>query len=883
MKNFAWLLILVFIYSAMAKTETDSTATDSLKTEIKKAAKTSSKQKKKPKEPKFEDLVEDFEKIEGLFTFYQDFRSGKVYMEIRPDQLGPVYLCNITREAGDGSLFDGGAMLGEFPFYLEQVGKKVQFIQKNVAFRTEPGAALQRAIERDLSNSLWASVKIASQPHPETGSILVDVSPVFLKDFAGVNNMTSRAKMSYSFDKDNSSFSKIKSFPFNSEIEVKLHFKSSKSQPVFTLPDSRSMFHRYHYSLSALPETDYKPRKADDRVGHFLTMYQDYSSTLEDSPYKRYITRWHLEKAEPRFKLSKPRQPIVFWLENTIPVEYRDAVKEGVLLWNKAFEKIGFEDAIVVKQMPDDAEWDPADVRYNTIRWIVQPGGGYAVGPHRANPFTGQIYDADIRVSADFVRFYFREFNEFVKPLSWNGWLKSPFDYENEVNPTEADQLCRYSDGLSRQMAFGWNLLLSRGHANPDDLKKYIHDGIVSLIVHEVGHTLGLRHNFKASATVPLEKLNDPAFTGEHGICNSVMDYIPVNIPENDKAAHFQTTLGAYDYWAIEYAYKPLPPDSKMSEEEMLEKIASRVAEPELQYATDEDAFGSSTRSIDPLVNLFDLGSDPLAYARQRVKLARELWNTIPDKFEKKGERYTKLRQVFNQGIGEYYRAALIAPKFVGGLYFHRDHIGDPNGRLPYRVVPAEKQREALRFVLRNLFAEDAFSFDPQLLNKLAPEKMWDFEGTVFRAARLDYPIHGLVQLIQATAMFRLYDPLVLLRLQDNELRFEKGEKPFTMAEMFTSIRDEVWNELSRPSNINSFRRELQRMHLNVLNTLVVNSPRFLPHDAITLARADLRALEKRIQTALTSPALDNYTRAHLEESLWKIQAILNAKIEASY
>ena len=137
-----------------------------------------------------------------------------------------------------------------------------------------------------------------------------------------------------------------------------------------TLADTRSFQHIYHYSLSNLPESDFRPRLADDRVGHFTTLYQDYTSVLKDDPYVRYVERWHLEKAEPKFDQSPPKKPMCFWLENTIPPEYRDAVQEGILVWNKAFEPLGFEGAIVAKQQPDDAEWDAADVRYSAVRWI---------------------------------------------------------------------------------------------------------------------------------------------------------------------------------------------------------------------------------------------------------------------------------------------------------------------------------------------------------------------------------------------------------------------------------------------------------------------------------------------------------------------------------
>ncbi|RMG67018.1 MAG: DUF5117 domain-containing protein [Calditrichaeota bacterium] len=842
---------------------------------------------KKSGEPTFEEAVKDFEKIPGLFTVYWKKDEGKVYLEIRPDQLGTVYLCNITRQTGDGLLFDAGAMLGEFPFYFQRVGKKVLWIHKNVYFRAAPDAAIRRAVEHSLTNSVMGSAKIVSQPHPETGALLVDASSLFVQDMHLVSYLTEQANMAYAFDKSASFFSQIKSFPQNTEIEVTLHFKSKRPTPIFTLPDSRSMLHRYHFSLSTLPETDYHPREADDRVGHFLTMYQDYTSLLQESPYTRYITRWQLEKAEPRFKVSPPRKPIVFWIENTVPVEYRDAIREGILKWNRAFERIGFKDAIQVRQMPDDADWDPADVRYNVIRWIVTPGAGYAVGPSRANPFNGQIYDADVRISADFLRFYYREFDEFVTPLHWTAardlqhWPE--WEWTGGTDQSGFPLRCTYSSGLMHQMGFGWSLLVARGlvEDDPENLKQFIHDGLVDLVLHEVGHTLGLRHNFKASSVVPPEKLLDPQFTRRKGISGSVMDYNPVNLAPEGKpqGSYFQTEPGPYDYWAIEYAYRPLEPGSKQSEKEMLEKIASRVADPKLQYATDEDAFGLSTRGVDPTVSPYDLSSDPLAYYQQRISMARELWEKIPEKFEKKGARYQKFRLVFSQGLGEYLLAALTIPRYVGGLYMHRDHIGDPGGRPPFEVVPAEKQRAALKFVIDRLFAEDAFQFSPDLLNKLAPERFWDFEGTVFRMLRLDYPIHGIVQVIQAAALYRLYDFLVLQRVQDNELRFAKGEKTFTMAELFTTLREAIWSELKQPRNVNSFRRELQRMHLSILVDMLVGESPLLPHDAITLARADLVAIKQQAQAALQQEGLDAYTRAHLEETVARIDAALSAQM----
>ncbi len=270
-----------------------------------------SKAEDEKKEKLFEEIVEDFETIEGLFTLYRKEDEAKVYLEIKPDQFDKIYLCSITREAADGYYFDSSAMMYYFPFILKRVGKKVQFIHKNVYYRADKESAIHRAIGRGVSNSIIGTANIIeSQPHPERGSILVDPGGFFIQDIGMVGYIFSEyiKRTSYSLDGDNSYFGLLKSFSRNTEIEVVLHFKSSNPKLFPTIPDARSFQHIYHYSLSTLPKTTYRPRLADDRVGHFLTMYQDYTSVLRDSPYNRYVTRWHLEKANPKARRSLPRK-----------------------------------------------------------------------------------------------------------------------------------------------------------------------------------------------------------------------------------------------------------------------------------------------------------------------------------------------------------------------------------------------------------------------------------------------------------------------------------------------------------------------------------------------------------------------------------------------
>jgi hypothetical protein len=263
--------------------------------------------------------------------------------------------------------------------------------------------------------------------------------------------------------------------------------------------------------------------------------------------------------------------------------------------------------------------------------------------------------------------------------------------------------------------------------------------------------------------------------------------------------------------------------------------------------------------------------------------MAQELWQKIPKEFEKDGEQYQKFRRVFGQGITEYAIAAANLPKFIGGIHAYRDHIGDPKGRPPFIVVGAEKQRQTLETINKLFFAPKAFEFSPDLLNKLAPDRLGDFQGSTWKRLRSDYPIHGIVQVLQASALFRLYDPLILQRLQDNEIRFPKGEKPFTMAEMFESLRNSIWKEVADGTHINSFRRELQRMHLYILSRILIYEPTIVPHDAVTLARYDFETMKAQIEQRLAQNSGDLYSIAHLKEVQAKIDAALNAQIQKPY
>ncbi len=855
-----------------------------------------------PKDKPFADIVKDAQVIKGLFTLYRT--EEKVFLEILPEQLDKIYLMSLTLDSGLGERgFYAAAMAGEAPILFHKQGKNIQVLLKNTRFFAREGTPMQRAVARSFSDSILGSTKIESLPHPERKSILIDLGAVLLADVPLLSyDLEATFRIPYRFDPKNSAFGMVKAFPQNVEIETVAHYATERPPlppllapgapppplppPPGNLPDVRSMLFHLRYSLSERPQTGYRPRLADDRVGHFVNSIEDYSDDARYTTTKRFINRWHLEKQDPSAALSPPKQAIVFWLENSIPLKYRDAIRDGVLMWNKAFEQIGFQNAIQVKQQPDDADWDPADVRYNTLRWFAgYPDPGFAQGPSRTDPETGQIYDADIRFSESMTRFFRREVNEQIYPLAMP-WEYAPSRaFVAPWSVANSRYQCDFAEGAVRDAEFAFDLLVGRG-MDPQgaEAEKFVQDFLREIAAHEVGHTLGLRHNFRASTIHTLEQAQDPQITLRDGLTGSVMDYIPTNIAARGakQGEYHQSTLGPYDYWAIEYAYKPLAASTVEAEEPELRKIASRAAEPNLAYDTDEDAGFGPGFDMDPVVNRFDLGTDPLQYYSHRVNLAREVWSNMEQRLEKPGEGYQILRRSFNSALGQTGSSLFLASKYIGGVYHYRSHVGDPGNRLPFQPVPTERQKQALQLLRDNLFAPTAFQFSPQLLNKLQNERFIDFN--TFVPGRQDAPIHQAVLSLQRQVLDRLFLPVVLSRIQDSELKVSPPAEPFTLGLLFTGIQDSIWAETKMPGaklDINSYRRSLQREHLRKMIGMVLREAA-VPEDARTLSRFGLVSLRTQLQGDLSKPGLKMAleVRAHLSESIARIDEALKASMQ---
>ena len=838
------------------------------KTEAKPAATPTAAKKKKEYED-FSKVTEDSKKYEGYFTLYQ--KKENLYCEIKPSQLNKPFLlmASIARGIGSGYILSGMTM-DEWLLEWKRVGDKVHLVRKNVRFRADKGTPIAEAVDLGYSDSVLFALKLESV-HPQSKSLLVNISPVFISDLLPLAGNLGGAR----FDKSRSTWGAIKTFPKNVELRVNAVYSGGGSRD--TVPDSRGMQVAVHYSLAQLPNNNYQPRLADDRMGHFMTTVKDFSLQTSDEPFIRYVNRWHLEKADKDKKLSPPKEPIIFYIEKTVPHRFRPYVRQGILEWNKAFEKAGFIDAIEARIQQDHEDWDPEDARYNTIRWVV--GASFAIGPSRVNPLTGQILDADILVGESWIRSWQREWTTFFEEVEHE--RNHPVDHSSRHN-------CQMATGLARQMGFMASVLQARGLIDDGELpEEFIGQALKALIMHEVGHTLGIRHNFKASTIYTLDELNKKPGKALHG---SVMEYDAVNIAQEGKKQgdYYTTTIGPWDYWVIEYAYKPFGGGKPEAELADLQKIASRAASSELRYATDGDASMYQYRDLDPLVNRWDLGADPLEFAKQRREIVAGLWDEIAEKVTTEGMGYQRVRRAFRSLLGQYSRAMFLATRFIGGQYHHRDHKGDKDGRLPYVPVPAKKQREALAFIKEHALSDNTFDFPPKLLNSIAITRWSDWGTSSNNSSRLDYPIHDVILRNQGQILGRLLDANVLSRVQDTELKFS-GEDVFTMPELFTSITDAVWVELDKNADANqwtnsdafisSFRRGLQREYLKQLIKLVLDADSGTPEDARSLARLHLTQINDRLKIVLqnSKAKLDEYSVAHLEESQDRVDKALAA------
>lgn len=871
--------------------------------------------------PPFATVIRDARRIDGPLTLWQ--KDERVWIELLPSQMGKPFLLSPKIRSGIGDAWVLGGLMS-FPINGAGGPQVVEFVRvhnqvrlqaRNTDIVTQPGTPEARAAADSYSHSLLGVTGVASQPHPERKSILVEANPLFLSDMLGIGMMLQRSlRQGYGLDRANSLITAVRGSEQATILETQNHFYTpsvglpqglpqllagpSPLLPRF-LPDTRSMLVGLHFSLAPLPDQPMKSRLADARVGLFTTTLLDFTSDLPATPRQRLVNRWRLEKKDPKAEQSEPVKPITFWIDRNVPLAYRETVRAAILEWNRAFEKIGFVNAIRVEQQPDDAKFDTLDFGVNSVRWMLNASPVFgAIGPSHVDPRSGEILDADIAFEGITTRFLRTLRTQVLRPpgaaalgaeAAADGSpaepapphplaFAQPYTVPEHLGGPAALARCQHGALAAEQLGYALDVLEARGELDPDSpiARQWVQDYVKEAIMHEVGHALGLRHNFRASRAYTEAQLADAEFTRANGISGSVMEYNAVNLPRPGEKAGvaFQTALGPYDYWAIEYAYRPLAPDATAAQERSeLQRIAARSSEPELAFGTDEDiALG-----LDPETIQLDLGSDPLAFATKRLAIARDLFKRQETRELPPDRDYAVLQRSIAYALGDATRAVGVLARQIGGVRTLRDHPG--SGRDPLVPVPAAVQREALDLIARSVLAADGLTLSPALQRRLAPNFLDRAEG----AAPTDLLVGQRLLDLQRAVLNFLMSDVIASRILDNRNKLDRPEQAFQLAEIHQRLAADVWSELrGSVSSIPAARRDLQRDHANRLALAVVRPTGTGRADVRGQLREQARALLVRLDTALAARGTrwDSDSRAHLADTADTLRQALAASIQ---
>lgn len=811
-------------------------------------------------------FTKTMERQSGLIDLLK--KDDDLYFDLSAAQLGQTFLIEPVLSSGVGSGAFAGKMYDAFMVRFERHGKNINWVVPNVDFTAAAGTT-QRAIADSTGDSVIAVSPILAED-PQTKRIVFEPS-ILTTDLEEVGAELGRrltrpvagpipgllfsAPAAVGLDPSRTYIEKIKALPANDEITVSLGF-TAPSNTVLTVPDSRGFSMKMHYSVIALGDSHtYLPRLADERVGYQVTTHARLGNTAAPTPFVRYINRWDMRKA-----------PVVFYLTNSIPAQYREPIRSALLSWNGVFAKAGIKNAVQVRDQPADPAWDPDDARYSVVRWIssIKPDFAGYTGVV-TNPQSGEILRAGIVIDGEDVREVQSDYRDFGLELRAHG------------SSDCAGSECAYAAEYADQAAFARTALTALGvHVNRDEFAR---SWIRSVVLHESGHVFGLRHNFAASTLYSPQQLRNRAFTATHGLAASVMDYVPVNIAAlpKEQGPYFQEGFGPYDYWAIKYGYQHFAGVRQPADETpFLRAIARESSQPGHAYGGDEEAFGPGW--VDPRISAFDLSSDPLEYDREQFQLAQQLLKKLNAQFATGDTSFYQERLAFSTIMRSEVRAASLAVRFIGGTYTSRAHAGQP-GALPFRAIPRSTARRAFDLLNAEVFSARAFTYPAGLIGHLGTEGFYDLESPT---ARPDFPLTQFSGSIQDYVLQHLFDPAGLGRIADNETEAGSGSGVLRLADVFEWARAGIWNDVNAHAAIPPLRREMQRHFVDQMAVYAQAPSAALafagaPRESQALARYELVQIDKSIVRALRRPASDVATRAHLEEEHARIARTLQS------
>lgn len=699
--------------------------------------------------PTISEKTEGLYKQEGYFTYYWDEARGKLWLEV--DRPGTEFLYVNSLAAGIGSNdigLDRNQLGDSRVVYFDRRGPKLLLVQPNYSYRATSDNAKEQASVRDaFARSVLWGFKIAAE---EDGRVLVDMTDFLLRDAHGVADRL-RGQGSYRVDDSRSALYRegTMNFPQNTEFEATLTFTGDASgrqiRSVTPSPDAVTV--RQHHSFVKLPDEGYKPRVFDPRAGYFGTSYQDYSTPIGESLTKRFITRHRLKKKNPGAAMSEPVEPIVYYLDPGTPEPVRSALLEGARWWNQAFEAAGYKNAFRVKMLPEDAH--PLDVRYNVINWVHRSTRGWSYGSSVVDPRTGEIIKGHVLL----------------------GSLRVRQDYL-----IAEGLLAPYGEGVDA------------GGRKEDPMLEMALARIRQLSAHEVGHTLGLAHNFAAST-------NSRA---------SVMDYPApmVQITDDgrfDLSEAYDTGIGAWDKVAVTYGYQDFPEGA--DKREGRDAIINRALDEGLQFISDSDARPAG--GAHPDAHLWDNGADAVDQLHHIMDVRAKALERFSAENIPYGTPMAELEDVLVP-IYLYHRYQIEGTvKLIGGLDYTYKVRGDSQGG-PDPVSPA-RQKAALEAMLSTL-SPKALRMPEHIVDLIPPRPIGYYNSRELFNSYTDPAFDPLGAAETAAHMTAelLFNANRAARLVDFEAR---SADHMGLAEMIDRVVDATW----KADNAGGYEAAVQR------------------------------------------------------------------------
>lgn len=767
------------------------------------------KDSKKKKDKTVAELIKDKTEYEGFLDFYQDPKTGSMMLVIDEAQLDKPFLYHTHTVNG---VLDAGHFKGAFRtqrlLEFNKVYDNIEVVSKTPRYLLDEDSAISRSAGTNISKAILASSKIEAHDK-DKGQYVIKLDPLLLSETLEkvspyprppVPGQKPKPRFKLGgLSKSKTKYVGVRSFPKNSDVVVEYVFdnKAPMVRGSKAVSDPRTVAVQLQHSFIELPENGYHSRRDDPRVGYFTQQFDDLSSNSW-APYKDVINRWKLEKKNPEAELSEPVEPIVWWIENTTPVEWRDTIKQAGEAWNIAFEKAGFKNAVVVKVQPDDAEWEAGDIRYNVLRWTASPRppfGGY--GPSVPNPLTGQIIASDIML----------EFSYFRNRWLYTSLFSDGATAEEMMPDTPVELTCSAGHLLHDSMMAG--LVMSDINGFDVNMKhKLVEQAMSRLILHEIGHTLGLNHNMKASQLFNATDVHDASKT-QGVITGSVMDYPSANIapPGMTQGDFYDTKPGPYDLWVIEYGYSPALEDPE-AEEKRLQGILSRSTEHGLAFGNDADDMRRPGLHIDPRIMIGDMSNEAVKYAEGRFQLIDKAFAELKDNTTQEGGNYHQLLTSANYLAREWRTQTGVISRYIGGVYIDRAYVGQKGATQPYTPVDKATQKEAMTALKDHLFTPDVLK-NAQPVFAYMQKQRRGFDGFTTNE---DPKLHKMVLNVHRNTLDHLLHRNVLQRISDTSLYGNE----YTLNDVLNDLTDGIFAE-DLAADVNTYRQNLQHEYVKRL------------------------------------------------------------------